>query len=180
MKSSKIITKFTANFLGLIFLLSCSTFLRTPSSTTNNFCAHDEKNFRCVNYVKNYDADTITFNIPNIHPLLGNKINVRVNGVNAPELRTKNSCEKEKAKEAQRQVANLLKTAKRIDLKNIQRGKFFRIVANVVIDGKPLFRYLLKNGLAYSYDGGTKKKINWCKSYREIASKNSEKKEIGL
>ena len=139
-------------------------------------CVHDEKNFRCVKYIKNYDADTVTFDVPNVHPLLGNKINIRVSGVDTPEIRTKNSCEKEKARNAKRLVSNLLKNAKRIDLLNIKRGKYFRVVADISIDGKSLSHYLLKNGLAYSYDGQTKKKINWCKTYRDIASENGVKK----
>lgn len=135
-------------------------------------CIHDAQNFRCVKYIKNYDADTVTFDVPNVHPLLGKKINVRVSGVDTPEIRTKDACEKEKARNAKRLVANLLKHAKRIDLINVQRGKYFRVVADVVIDGKSLSYYLLKNGLAYSYNGGTKKHINWCKSNREIAAEN--------
>ncbi len=149
-----------------LILLSTSVFAEN--------CKHDENTFRCVKYVKNYDADTVTFNVPGVHPLIGNKINVRVFGVDTPEVRTKNKCEKEKARNAKRLVENLLKNAKRIDLSNIQRGKYFRVVADVIIDGKSLSHYLLKNGLAYSYDGGTKKKINWCKSNREIASENNQ------
>ena len=129
-------------------------------------------NFRCVKYIKNYDADTITFNIPGTHPLIGKKINIRVSGVDTPEIRTKNKCEKSKARNAKKLVSNLLKNSTRIDLENIKRGKYFRIVADVVIDGKSLKNYLLKNGFAYSYQGGTKKKMNWCKTYREIASDN--------
>ncbi|RME17004.1 MAG: thermonuclease family protein [Bdellovibrio sp.] len=135
-------------------------------------CVHDALNFRCVKYVKNYDADTITFNIPGVHPLFGKKINIRVLGVDTPEVRTKNACEKQKARNAKRLVENLLKRAHRIDLLNVRRGKYFRIVAEVKVDGVLLSHYLLKNGLAYSYDGGKKKKIDWCQSSREIASKN--------
>lgn len=43
-------------------------------------CEHDENNLRCVKYVRNYDADTVTFNIPKVHPLLGKKVNIRVSG----------------------------------------------------------------------------------------------------
>lgn len=143
------------------------------SSVYASDCTHDSDTFRCVKYIKNYDADTVTFDVPGVHPLIGKKINIRVQGVDTPEVRTKNKCEKDKARNAKKLVANLLKNAKRIDLTNIQRGKYFRVVADVIIDGKSLSYYLLKNGLAYSYDGGKKKKINWCKSYREIASENN-------
>ena len=143
------------------------------SSFADDLCKHDAHNLRCVKYVRNYDADTITFNVPNIHPLIGKRINVRVSGVDTPEISTKNKCEKEKARSAKKLVANLFKNAKQIDLENIQRGKYFRIVSDIKIDGKSLSHYLIKNGLAYSYDGGTKRKIDWCKSSREIASENS-------
>ncbi len=135
-------------------------------------CEHDKNTFRCVRYIKNYDADTITVSIPGVHAIIGEKMNIRVNGVDTPEIRTKNKCEKKKARDAKKLVKALLKSAKRIDLTNIQRGKYFRIVADVMIDGKSLSFYLLKNGLAVNYDGGTKKKMNWCQSYRDIASKN--------
>lgn len=135
-------------------------------------CIHDKDTFRCVKYVRNYDADTITFNVPGVHPIIGEKINVRVSGVDTPEVKTKFACEKQKARDAKRLVENLLKHAKRIDLTGVSRDKYFRINADVVIDGKSLSSYLLKNGLAYSYDGGTKKKVDWCKSNREIASQN--------
>ena len=115
-------------------------------------CEHDENNLRCVKYVKNYDADTVTFNIPKVHSLLGKKINIRVSGVDTPEIRTKNKYEKEKAQNAKKLVADLFKHTKRIDLENIKRGKYFRIVADVIIDGKSLTHYLIKNDLAYSIE----------------------------
>ena len=139
------------------------------TSHASSSCAHDDKNFRCVKYIKNYDADTITFDIPNTHPLLGKSANIRVNGIDTPELRTKNKCEKAKGFKAKNIVQDILKSAKRIDLSNIQKGKYFRIVADVIVDGKSLAQHLLKSGLAYSYDGGTKEKVDWCK-YRNLAS----------
>ena len=128
-------------------------------------CTHDAKNFRCVKYLNNYDGDTITVDIPRVHPLLGKKISVRVAGVDTPEIKSENSCEKKKAKLAKKFTAELLKKSYRIDLKNVRRDKYFRIVADVIFDGKSLSKYLLKtkDKLAVPYDGGTKTKINWCK-----------------
>lgn len=154
------------------FILFITIFSLSMALSASETCQHDRYNFRCVKYVRNYDADTVTFDVPGVHPLLGEKINVRVSGVDTPEVKTKNSCEKEKARSAKKLVENLLKNAKRIDLKSIKRDKYFRVVADVVIDGQSLSYYLLKNGLAYSYDGKTKKPMNWCKTNREIASEN--------
>lgn len=146
------------------FILVMSMFfmvLASKASTSVN-CEHDSKTFRCVQYIKNYDADTVTFNIPNVHPLVGNKISVRVNGLDTPEIKGKLPCEKEAARTAQKLVQNLLKNAKIINLENIDRDKYFRILADVVIDGQSLTEILLKNKLGYAYHGETKQKINWC------------------
>ncbi|MDD0852981.1 thermonuclease family protein [Halobacteriovorax sp. GB3] len=115
-----------------------------------------------MKYVDNYDGDTITVNIPNVHPLLGKKAKIRVNGVDTPELRTKDKCEKRKGRMAKKLVRSVLKNGKVINLTNVKKGKYFRIVADVQVDGKNLSDILLKNKLAYPYRGKTKKKVDWC------------------
>ncbi|PIT99828.1 MAG: hypothetical protein COT74_08565 [Bdellovibrionales bacterium CG10_big_fil_rev_8_21_14_0_10_45_34] len=37
---------------------------------------------------------------------------------------------------------------------NVSREKYFRILADVFVDGNSLSAHLMKMGLAYSYDGG--------------------------
>jgi len=126
-----------------------------------------------VQYLKNYDGDTVTVKIKNTHPLIGKSISIRVNGIDTPELRTKNTCEKEKARTARKLVKNLLSKANRIDLLNIKRGKYFRVVADVIYDGKKLKDALVKNGLAYEYYGKKKPSVDWC-SKRIIASEETK------
>jgi len=133
-------------------------------------CEHTSDSFKCVKYIRNYDGDTITFNIPGVHPLIGKKVSIRVNGVDTPEIRTKDKCEKRIGRIARKFVTNKLKHAQRIDLLNIKRGKYFRIVADVYIDDKNLKTVLLSEKLAYEYDGGTKHKPNWCNFKRLPAS----------
>jgi endonuclease YncB( thermonuclease family) len=72
-----------------------------------------------------------------------------------------NSFSNDLALEARDFVRAKLANAKEIKLTNLQRGKYFRVVANVVVDGVSLEQELLDNKLAYSYDGG--KKLSWCK-----------------
>lgn len=158
--------------MKVLLWLSILVLFGPANGWSSESCEHDKKNFRCVKYIKNYDADTVTFKIPSVHPLLGEDINIRVTGVDTPEIRTKNKCEKEKGRFAKKLVQNLLKNAKRIDLVNVERGKYFRIVADVMIDGKSLSYYILKNGLGVTYDGGKKKQVDWCQPVREIASQN--------
>lgn len=127
-------------------------------------CSHDAKTFRCVKYLKNYDGDTVTVRIPDVHPLLGENISVRIVGIDTPEKNGKKPCEKERARDAQRLVANLMKNAKAIELRNIGRDKYFRVLAEVWIDGRSVGAVLIENKLAYPYDGGRKPaSIDWCK-----------------
>ena len=55
-------------------------------------------------------------------------------------------------------MRELLTNAKTIDLLNVERGKYFRLVASVRIDGIDLSNLLLREGFAVEYDGGTKTK----------------------
>ena len=112
-------------------------------------------------YVRNYDGDTITFNLPGLHPIIGEKINIRVNGIDTPEIRGK--CEKEKydAKQAKEMVTDILKDAEQINLKNMEHGKYFRIAADVIVDGENLADMLIEAGMDVRYDGG-KKTHRWC------------------
>ena len=83
-----------------------------------------------------------------------------MNGVDAPEIRGKCQYEKDLALKARDFVRNKLANAKEIKLTNLQRGKYFRVVANVLLDGVSLEQDLLENKLAYKYSGGSKS--SWC------------------
>lgn len=144
-------------FLALLLLLTNCTF-----ATEVKTCNHEPNAFHCVKYIRNYDADTITVSIDNTHPLIGDKIGVRVRGVDSPEIKGNLPCEKETARTAKRLIENILSNGKRIDLENVGRDKYFRILADVKVDNVDLKDILLKNKLAYAYDGGTKEHRNWC------------------
>lgn len=107
-----------------------------------------------------YDADSFRVNIPSWPDIIGYRVPVRVSGIDAPELKGKCKEEKTAARLAKKRTVNLLRSAKVIELRNIQRGKYFRILADVYVDGNSLAEDLISNGLAVSYSGG--KRINWC------------------
>ena len=108
-----------------------------------------------------YDGDTFRVNIDSLPPIVGKNIRIRVNGVDTPEIRGKCQYEKNLALKARDFVRSKLANAKEIKLTNLQRGKYFRVVANVVVDGVSLEQELLDNKLAYEYSGG--KKLSWCR-----------------
>ena len=58
-------------------------------------------------------------------------------------------------------VGDILKDAEKITLKNMQRGNYFRIASDVIVDGESLGDMLIEAGMAVSYDGG-KKTHKWC------------------
>ena len=58
-------------------------------------------------------------------------------------------------------VTDILKDADQIVLRNMERGKYFRIAADVIVDGESLGNILVESGMAIRYDGGRKVK-GWC------------------
>lgn len=160
----------------LILLLSSLTHAELDEALSiSKSCEHDVKTFRCVKFLKNYDGDTIDVFIPNVHPLLGEKIAVRVRGTDTAERKGKHPCEKDRAFAAQELVGKTMESAKRIDLTNIGRDKYFRILADVIADGRSLKDVIAEAGLGYAYNGGTKKAVNWCafEKNRNPTSENS-------
>jgi len=109
-----------------------------------------------------YDGDSFRVNIEGWPDIIGKSISIRVRGVDAPEMRGKCQSEKLAARRAKQHTVSLLRSAKIIKLTNMQRGKYFRILANVMIDGVSLADSLINNGLARPYDGG--KRGGWCNS----------------
>ena len=149
----------------LPFLLSL-TFLFLFSGPTTVSAKQSFGDYEGAIYVRNYDGDTITFNLPNLHPIIGKKIRVRLNRVDTPEIKGK--CDKEKydAKQAREMVEDILKDAEKITLKNMQRGNYFRIASDVIVDGESLADMLIEAGMAIRYDG-RKKTHEWCDPVNE-------------
>lgn len=107
-----------------------------------------------------YDADTFRVNIEGWPSIVGENISIRVSGIDAPEIRGKCPEEKQAAQRAKQKTVDLITAASNIELKNMVRGKYFRIVADVYVDGINLSNRLVELGHAVAYDGGTK--ISWC------------------
>jgi len=138
------------NLLFLMVLLTVSSIKAAPQYGT----------VTVSKVISVYDGDTFRVNIDSLPPIVGKNIAIRVNGVDTPEIRGKCQYEKNLALEARDFVRGKLANAKEVKLTNLQRGKYFRVVANVVVDGVSLERELLDNKLAYKYSGG--KKLSWC------------------
>lgn len=118
--------------------------------------------FTNVVYIDAYDGDTFTVNLKDLPDIFGKSIPVRISHIDAAELKTNNPCELKAAIKARELIRELLKNSKTITLLNVKRDKYFRILADVDVDGVNLASKLLEVKFAYPYEGGTKKKIKWC------------------
>jgi len=108
-----------------------------------------------------YDGDTFRANIKGYPKIVGYRMSIRILGIDTPEMRAKCSKEKELARAAKKLTVSLLRNAKRIELRNIKRGKYFRLLADVYVDGVSIADELMKHGFAVKYNGGAK--IDWCR-----------------
>ncbi len=88
-----------------------------------------------------------------MHPLFGDDLSIRLFGVDTPEMRGTTDEVKALAMQAQQVTEKALKGASKIELRNPQRGKCFRIISEVWIDGESLADMLKEKGLAKDYDG---------------------------
>jgi micrococcal nuclease len=106
-----------------------------------------------------YDGDTIRVTIHAWPAVAGERIPVRLYGIDTPEMRDKRPRVYKLARSAKQFSVTQLRNAKHIELRQIRRDKYFRLLAEVWVDGRNLSDLLLKAGLAKPYFGG--KKVSW-------------------
>ena len=106
--------------------------------------------------VKVRDGDTFIINIPNIPDVFGKEIAVRIRGIDTPELNDSREEIRKISIQAKEELEKLLLNAKNITLYNLGRDKYFRLLSSVKIDDVDVAEYMIKKGLAKSYDGGKK------------------------
>lgn len=107
-----------------------------------------------------YDGDTLRVNIDSFPDIVGKHIRIRIKGIDAPEIKGKCQREIDLAIMARDYLRNAINQSSHIELRNIERGKYFRIVGELYIDGENISNNLINRKLAYHYNGG--KKRSWC------------------
>ena len=80
---------------------------------------------------------------------------MRLNGLDCPEMRTRDVKEKLIAVKARDYVANIILN-KIITLKEVKLDKYGRLLAYVYYEKRCINSELIERNLAVSYDGGTK------------------------
>lgn len=109
------------------------------------------------------DGDTVEVNVDFLPKELGNKLYIRVWGVDTPEKgwRAKSEKENEMGSKASEFTKQKITEAKEIKIQLIMWDKFGgRVLGDVIIDGKSLRQLLLDNGYAREYYGAKKEEWN--------------------
>ncbi len=108
--------------------------------------------------IKVYDGDTIT--VASKLPYETSKIytfQVRLNGIDSPEIKGKTKEEKDLAIVSRNTLSNMI-YGKIVKLQNTATEKYGRLLADVYCGDVHINQYMLDNKLATEYDGGTKKR----------------------
>lgn len=104
-----------------------------------------------------YDGDTFTAYIDQAPPYM-RQMPVRIRGIDTPEINGK--CEQEKRLAIESREFLKSKLVGVITLKNIQRDKYFRLLADVEADGLSISDEIIKYKKGRKYDG--RKREGWC------------------
>ena len=122
--------------------------------------------------IKVYDGDTIT--IASTLPYKNSEMyrfSIRLSGIDAAEIKSKNEDEQIVAREARDCLSNLI-LHKYVSIKNINMEKYGRILADVYFKDIHINKWMLSQRFAVDYDGGTKKSpASWLK-YRLTGQHN--------
>jgi endonuclease YncB( thermonuclease family) len=107
--------------------------------------------------IKVYDGDTITIasrlSSDTAGPIY--RYSVRLNGIDAPEIKGKTMREKELAIDARDALHGVI-FGKMVHLRNIGTEKYGRLLADVYLNDMHINEWLLTHKYAVEYDGGTK------------------------
>ena len=107
-----------------------------------------------------HDGDTCTISIPSLPPVFGDRLPIRLAGIDTPELGSACVHERMLAVRARNVLRSRLLAAQRVEIDLLARDKYFRVLALIRADGVDLADALLAAGLAHPYGGGPK--LAWC------------------
>jgi len=140
------------------YKMSLHDVLSLQDVTINN-CVEFIPPIQFGKVVKVYDGDTIT--IASYLQFSGTatpvcyKFQVRLNGIDTPEIKGSSATEKEMAKKARDALSDKI-MGKIVELKNVKLEKYGRLLADVYCNGVCMNTFMVDNGVAVKYNGGTK------------------------
>lgn len=103
-----------------------------------------------------YDAATFTCQIDGLVPVFGQRVPVKIGSINLLKTSDQKSADQAAARSAKQFTQDLLNQARVITLENMRRDRYFRVIADVYVDGRNLAEMLIAAGLAKPTDTETK------------------------
>lgn len=100
-----------------------------------------------------HDGDTLTINLPCDIREVCQKMPIRLNGIDAPELKDKRPEIRQLARVARLKMQDLTSVAHKVEMQIIGRDKYFRLDADLYSDGISVAETLKSEGLARVYTG---------------------------
>lgn len=107
--------------------------------------------------IKVYDGDSITIATQTYLHYPVYRFSVRLNGIDTPEIRTSNENEKMHGYKAKNALSEKILN-KIVVLKNLDSEKYGRLLADVYLNDENVNQWMIDEGYAVKYDGGTKVK----------------------
>ena len=129
--------------------------------TSTNLAWADYGSYQVTRIHNVYDGDTVRVDLARLPPIIGENISIRLRGIDTPEIKGKCVQEKSHAIRARNRLRQLINRAHTIEARDISRGRYFRIVADLILDNVNVADVLLAENLAVLYQGG-KKYHSWC------------------
>jgi endonuclease YncB( thermonuclease family) len=137
---------------GLAYDAYIADIIEAEYKTTRPFVVPIERG----KVIKTYDGDTITIaaKLPyKESPIY--RFNVRLNGIDTPEIKSTTAQEKSMAINARDALHELI-YGKMVELKNVDTEKYGRVLADIWLEDIHVNQWLLDNKYAVKYDGGKK------------------------
>lgn len=103
--------------------------------------------FMLVTLIRVIDGDTVKVDINGMHPLFGSNISVRVAKIDVPEKK----CQPGRWAAGKHFAEKMFKATRNIKLTECTRGKYFRIVCDIELDGKDFGSMMRWAGFAMPY-----------------------------
>ena len=122
--------------IGILLLAGCTAIPETTMETVESSKLYPD--VKVTRLLRVIDGDTFACDINEHSAIAGKNISIRLRGINTPELKSKDEKERKFANLEKERLSDLLTNAQTIELKNLGRDKYFRIDADVYIDGEPL------------------------------------------
>lgn len=133
-------------------------------------CSEFMPKFQRAKCIRCYDGDTITLGTV-IEGYGRTRFTCRLMGIDTPELRSKDPCEKELACIARDVVRGIL-LHRLVNVTIVGMDKYGRLLVNLSTDKhEDVSRYILSQGLGIAYTGGRKETVNWSQKLVEWRSK---------